>query len=315
MTSDEERIERLLRRADPGPALPPGGEARIKAAVHPVWRQLVRRRIARRMTIVALAAAAILLLVLLPLASRTPPAPVLPVPVGRVEIVRGPVDDSFRQPGLVAGVRLHTAPASRAALRMIQGTSLRLDSDTTIRLVSSRLVELERGAIYIDSNGAHSAPMEVRTPMGNVRDIGTRFEIRLDDHLLVRVREGNVHIATQAHQFRLSAGQESTIAPDGSLETVALAPDHASWTAAVAPPFSIEGRSVAALLNWCARESGLAVRYHDAVAERTAHTTLLHGAANDFQPLEAVETILPTAGLEAVPGRGELVIRVRSPLR
>ncbi len=310
--SDEERIERLLRLADAGPEIPAGGEERIKAAVRPLWRQQVRRRAARRWLVGgALAAAAAAVLVLLLIVPRRPEPAVPAMPVARVELVRGPVDVSLRRTPLYAGARLHTSPGSRAALRLGEGASLRLDGDTTVRLIAAHVVQLEHGAVYIDSGGPQTRPLEVRTAFGSVRDIGTRFEVRAEGRLLVRVREGSVHVVTGARRFRLDAGYESRSEAGGSSEIRAFVPDGSSWTAAIAPPFLIEGRTVAALLDWCSRETGLAVRYVDAEAERAARTTLLHGSADDLQPLEAAEVILPTAGLQAERGKGELLIRLR----
>lgn len=307
----EEPIERLLRLADPGPEIPAGGETRIKAAVRPLWRQQVRRRAVRRTLFgAAFASAAAAALFVIVVTLRGPePAPA-PVAVARVELVRGPADASLQHTPLFTGARPHTQAGSRAALRLFGGASLRMDSATAVRLLSAHVIELERGAVYVDSGGLHTAPIEVRTRFGNVRDVGTRFEVRVEDHLLVRVREGSVDVAGSARRFRVNAGSESTIEADGSQELRSIVADAASWTAAIAPPFPIEGRSVAALLDWCSRESGLAVHYRDAAAERAARTTLLHGSADGLEPVEAVEAILPTAGLRARRGNGEVVVEV-----
>ncbi|HEX7136818.1 MAG TPA: FecR family protein [Vicinamibacterales bacterium] len=309
--SDEDRIERLLRLADPGPEIPSAGEARVKAALRPLWQQQVRRRSLRRLLVgasFAAAAAVLIFFLILPRHAAPQPTPP-PLPVAQVELVRGPVDATLLRSPLFAGSRLHTSPGSRAALRFGDRTSLRLDSDTTVRLVSAHLVEVLSGAVYIDSGGLHTSPIEVRTRFGSVRDVGTRFEVRMEDRLLVRVREGRVDVATPARRFQVNAGFESKIDAAGSTEMSSIVPGE-SWSAAVAPPFSIEGRSVAALVDWCSQESGFAVRYHDAEAERLARTTLLHGSVSDLQPLEAMDVLLPTAGLKAIHGKGELVVRM-----
>ena len=310
--SGEDRVERLLRLADAGPEIPAAGEARIKAAVRPLWQQQVRRRALRRLFVgvsSAAAAAALILFWILP--HGVPPQPSSPqFPVAQVELVRGPVDATLLRSPLFAGSRLHTSPGSRAALRFGDRASLRLDSDTTVRLLSAHLVEVVRGAVYIDSGGPHTTPIEVRTRFGSVRDLGTRFEVRMEDRLLVRVREGRVDVATPRHRFQVNAGSESKIDAAGSSEMSSTVPGE-SWSAAVAPPFAIEGRSVAALIDWCSHESGFAVRYHDAEVERLARTTLLHGPVSDLQPLEAMDMLLPTAGLEARRRNGELVVQIR----
>jgi FecR-like protein len=309
--SDEERVQRLLRVAAPGPDIPAGGEARIHAAVRPLWQKEVRKRSVRRVLVSAtLAAAAAAVLFIIPVFMHSPERPAPPMPVARVELVRGPGDPTLQTRVLVAGMTVHTPASGRAALRLAQGSSLRMDSDTTIHLISSHVVELDHGAIYIDSGGPATQPTEVHTRFGVVRDIGTRFEVRADNRLMVRVREGSVHVDAHSQQFLVKAGFQSQIESDGSEMLSSAEPDRNGWTSSVAPPIPIEGRSVAALLDWCSRESGLAVRYDDREAEHIALTTLLHGSMNDLQPLEAAETILPTAGLQASRKDGELVIRV-----
>ena len=48
----------------------------------------------------------------------------------------------------------------------------------------------------------------------------------------------------------MNAGFESKIESGGWPEISSIVSEGQSWTAAVAPPFAIEGRSVAALLDW-----------------------------------------------------------------
>jgi hypothetical protein len=163
---------------------------------------------------------------------------------------------------------------------------------TTVRAISAHLFELERGAIYIDSGGRHVTPIECG-PLASVRDIGTQFELRVEDHLLVRVREGKVDVTTRAHRFPVNAGFESKINSDGSQQTGSINRGGENWTAAIAPPFAIEGQSVAALLEWCSRESGFALRYRDQYhLAREAAPRI----ANDFAPLEAARRSRPPAG-------------------
>lgn len=316
MNADEARIARLLRLADPGPEIPADGEAQLRAVLLPLWKHEVRRRSVRRLaTLGVLAAAATAVIFFVSGLLRNYRAVAPAIPVARVELVRGPVEENLRHRVVMAGSLLHTSPRGRAALRLTHGASLRLDHDTTVRLVSAHAIDLERGAIYVDSSLLRDAPIEIRTPLARVVDIGTRFEVRTGDGLLVRVRDGAVDISTSAQRLRVNAGFESKVRSDGSQEISAFVPDGNPWSAAIAPPFAIEGRSVAALLQWCSRETGLTLVYSDAGAEHTARTTLLHGTANDLQPLEMAEVILPTAGLEAVKKGGDLVVRVRrSPL-
>ncbi|HEY2322066.1 MAG TPA: FecR family protein [Thermoanaerobaculia bacterium] len=306
--TDQILIERLLRLADPGPELPAGGEQRIRAAVHPLWLREVRARRARRHRAIAgsalaAVAAAVVIVILLPAGSELPPAP---LPVARVELVRGVVGAAFQQNPIVAGTRLETADG-RAALRLRAGESLRLDGNTTVRLISAHVVELERGAIYVDSGGRRGMPVEVRTRFGIVRDIGTRFEVRAADTLRVAVREGSVGVSTSRVHFHVAAGFAATLS-GASHEMHSIAGGDSGWTATIAPPFAIEGRTVAELFDWCSRESGVPVRYIDRATETVANTTRLHGTPIDAAPLDVAGMIAPTAGLTAAPRDGALVV-------
>jgi len=313
--ADPELIGYLLRLAEPGPEVPPDGEARIRNAVFGVWRHTVQARARRRRAIAAAAtalAASVVAVLFFPPA-RTTPA-IRPRPVARIELVRGVVDDSLRQNPIVAGTVLRTGPTSRAALRLLGGQSLRLDTNTAVRLVSAQLVDLERGAIYVDSSARHVLPVEVQTRFGTVREIGTQFEVRAGDRLGVVVREGIVGVSTPAEHFHIPAGHAATVSAAGTHDVRVLSESDASWSSSITPPFAIEGRTVADLLVWCSRETSLTIRYHDAETEQVARTTRLHGAPiDDAHPYDAAATILPTAGL-AAQRRGDTLVVVRQRL-
>ena len=270
MTENEELVERLVRLADGGPEIPADGAARIKSAVKPLWEQEVSSRASRRRLLWgagALAAAAAVAI-----AVRLIPHPQPDVPLLRTDAER------------------------RFSLTMDGGQSLRLDFNTTARLLASDVVELERGAVYIDSERAPG--VEVRTRFGVIRDIGTQFEVRAGESLIVRVREGKVSFSDRSGSVVIDAGNAMTV-DRASRAMTRIAPDAAEWewVQFLAPPFEIEGRPVVALLDWVKRETGLQVHYESPEAEKIARTAILHGSIEQLTPAEAAETILPTAGL------------------
>src|SRR5262249_34172922 len=98
-------------------------------------------------------------------------------------------DDRLR-----TGEWVETGAAARAALRLSDGTSARLDTGSRARPLSATVIELAYGALYLDT-GRDAKGLEVRTPLGTVHDIGTQFEVRLRDaSLRVRVRTGIVEL-------------------------------------------------------------------------------------------------------------------------
>jgi hypothetical protein len=210
---------------------------------------------------------------------------------------------------------LETA-SGRAALRLVEGPSLRLDTGTRIRLVSATEVRLDHGAVYLDSSPASNAgdrQVSVRTPLGVVTDVGTQFEVRLlgeGEALRVRVREGEVRIAAGEASLSAAAGAEVSLRAGGSVERRHAAPygPDWSWVLEAAPPLEIEGLSLQQLLARVARETGWTIEYEDEALAVSAGSVLVHGPAGGLAPDQALEVVLPGAGLRHRVVDGRLVI-------
>jgi ferric-dicitrate binding protein FerR (iron transport regulator) len=306
-------VERLIRLAEEGPQIPANGADRVRNAIRPIWLAEVRVRGRRRRLLWAgsgLAAAACLIMVFT-LVSRTeqtqPPLGIarLATVIGDLEILTpngAPrrVDGQSLGQEVVAGSWLRTGSSARAGLLLEGGESLRLDSETRIRLVSDRAVDLSRGAVYVDSEGAGHLGIEVRTAFGVAREVGTQFEVRTDgDALTVRVREGTIVLARDGEEITIRHGSELAVTAGGlpstrSLESYA---DEWAWVQELAPPFVVEGRSVVAFLDWVSRETGLWVSFADAEVESLAGTTVLHGTIEGLSPAAAPSVVLPGCGL------------------
>lgn len=297
---DDDTTTRLLRMAGPRPGVGAARAEEIRRAVHVEWQAATAGRVVRRRTIVAsalLAVAAVLALVFR--LTTTPSSLGLPggPTIATVERVDGMLALAPGA-GLHAGRWIETGGTSRAALRLASGASVRLDTATRARLLSSTVVELTAGAIYLDT-GASSAGLEVRTPLGTAHDIGTQFEVRLREaSLQVRVRSGLVELQHGGGLTPAAAGTAVTLT--GGVATVIPAAPHGAvweWAAALAPAFEIEGRPLAAFLDHLAREQGWTLRYADAALSRTASTIVLHGSVNGLPPREALAVVLATSGL------------------
>ena len=262
-------------------------------------------------------------------------------PVAVVELVRGPVRLSTvgglgeTPPSLAAGATLEAGvvvetgepdgdrgvvreanrEAGRVALRLGDDLSVRLDAGSRARIVSPTRVDLERGAVYVDSESETANAIEVRTTFGVVRDIGTQFEVRLlygDDDgalgevaaaatvLVVRVREGEVRMTTVAGTDHSAlAGEQLTARDDGSVEpgTTPLAGESWDWVLTTAAVPDIEGRPLVVFLDWLMREGGWTLDYADATtAERVAEVSL-HGTIDGLNAEEAMPMVLEGSGL------------------
>jgi ferric-dicitrate binding protein FerR (iron transport regulator) len=309
----EDDIERLLRLAGARPVAPAGAQERVHAAARARWRSAVaarRRRIGLFWASGLAAAAAAILILIAPSLRRASPS----VASGFVEsatltrVVGTPRTEPPVRQALEPGAaipddsELETGPEDRAALLLSDGTSLRLDRDTRIRLLRGPEIELEAGAVYALS--AEPARLEntfrIRTALGTVRDVGTRFQVRLaGDVLKVTVRSGIARLERGGVSQEAATGTQ-LIADAGGAVAVRSAPGHGpewDWTMAVAPEFEIEGRTLGEFLGWAADEQGLRVEFEDPAAKPHAVATILHGSVRGMNPDEAVAAVLPTCGL------------------
>ena len=102
--------------------------------------------------------------------------------------------DGVRAPAWRAGSRLRTQAAGRLALTLAGGESLRLAARTEVMLDAPGRLYVQAGTIYVDSGERPAAArIEVVTPAGTARDVGTQFELHVEGAALrLRVREGLV---------------------------------------------------------------------------------------------------------------------------
>ena len=305
--NEDESMDRLLHFAGPRKGLPGGAMARLEEVARPVWREKVRAqaRRRRRRTYQYLAAAASVIAAaglaywLGPFEIGTGGGA-----LGTVEARAGRATVESRGrlevgDALQSGQAVETGADGRVALRLASGPSVRLDVDTRLSLESARRLLLERGAVYVDTEGGRGTSLGVGTRYGVAHDVGTQFEVRIGgDRVRVKVREGEVRFDTAAESHPAAAGTVLTVHEDGTVERDALESFAAewSWTSETRPPFSIEGRTVRQVLEWFSRETGLAVRYEGPVVERI-DSVITAGSVEGLSPIEILEAVLPGAGL------------------
>lgn len=331
--ADGDPVERLVRLAGPHEPIPPERLARVKDAARVAWQAQVHAR-RRRTRIVwvtaALGTAALALLTILPNSARKP-APAPAVEVGTVQHLRGAVarrsaDDTRGDEALRSDDRLYpgdsvtTSNDGLLAVRLSTGVALRLDRGTRLRVVSATALTLDAGAIYVVSDAASAgrrstrddrgAPaVEIRTAFGVARDIGTRFEARVDQEALrVRVRDGLVSVDGAPP---VPAGMQVTLARDGRVlqERVNTFGPEWTWTVALASPFTLEGRSLREFLDWVSTETGLQIRFARGSDEQKATTLTLHGSIEGLSPEQALDAVLPASGVDHAVADGVVTIR------
>ncbi len=327
-----EALSRLLQVAGPRPSAPARVVAEVKRATYPTWQAKVQAvaRARRRRRTWTLAAAAVLLMSVGGILWRIAPgsAPAAPARVATVEVVTVPVTTSTRGWGsgsvtagseLAAGSRLETGSRGFATLRLTGGASARLDAGTILRLATATVLELESGAVYLDTGSAPGgATLEVTTPYGVARDVGTQFEVRLlEAALRIQVREGKVEVDLGGASHPATTGTALTFGAGGAVtrEEVSAHGPVWGWILDTSPPFELEGHTLGEFLGWVTRETGWRTRFADPVLEREVTGTVLHGSLGGARPDQAPELVLPGSGLRYRIENGTLLIEQAGPAR
>jgi hypothetical protein len=331
MINDDDLVE-LIRAAGPREDLPESELGRIQAVARSEWEKAVRtsRRRRGRVAIVRLSLAATLAITLaLALVLRDGRTSPFPTRVASVEFATGTVLDRTVDGGsglivtgdaLDGGVAIETGHESaRLALRLTNGISLRFDESTSATLISASAIRLDRGALYVDTGSAagRAESIEVRTVNGVARDIGTQFEVRVHEDTkttVVRVREGRVVIRSNGSHREVSGGTELVIEREGrfSVHAVTGWGEEWAWILSAAPPFDIEGHTLAECLDWVRRETGWTIRFESPEIRMRAEEIVLHGTLAGARPDEAPYALLAGSGLSGVLVDGTLTIREAS---
>ncbi len=136
--------------------------------------------------------------------------------------------------GLVVAPQLHHAPGAletiatppgiTRSLALADGTRVALNGDTGLRLdpAQPRMVTLTRGEAYFEVVHDATRPFVVHAGGGVVRDVGTAFNVALDEGAAeIAVQEGTVLAGQEGQATRLGAGQGARIAADGRTTMIA----------------------------------------------------------------------------------------------
>jgi ferric-dicitrate binding protein FerR (iron transport regulator) len=244
--------------------------------------------------------------------------------VGRVERIEGTprrVSDGtsaaagslFPEDYVRAGEWMETGADARVSVRFSDGTSVRVDRGSRLRPLSSSVIELSSGAVYVDVERAATG-FEVRTPVAVARDVGTQFEVRLlDGGLRLRVRTGVVELTDGTRSVSGRAGTEVALSATGAVSRpyAASGPDW-EWAASLSDPVQIEGLTLSVFLERIARERGWTLRYSDPALAREASGIILHGSVSGLSTHDALEVAVTTSGVRHRLENGELLLFRRS---
>ena len=319
---NDEDIERVLQSAGPRERPPREVEREIRGRLRTEWLAVVasRQTSRRRQTFFALAAgvlaAAIGVWIAAPrLGGPTESVATMTLAAGNVRVDSGWFStwrDVAPGQSLAVGQALQTGPTGRGALALPGGVSARLDHDTRLNITGSGELTLERGALYVDAGPAATVAsrLDVITPTGSVRHVGTQYEVRLiGTGVRLRVREGRVEWHARTGGFEQSGrGEQLMIAGDGTVkrQAIPLYGEEWDWAAATAPGIAIEGVPLSRFLTWAGRELGLGIEYATPATAADAARIVVHGSITGLTPRQAFDAVLPTTGVRAAIADGRI---------
>jgi hypothetical protein len=320
-------VAALIRLAGRRPAVPEEVAARVRAAAREHWRHGVRRRARVRYLwtgAVAATAASAAVAIALSVFRRDTAAPLVAQASIRVESVvgsawirdgrEGAAPPRALQVGAGVAIRseIETGDGGRVAVRLPSGHSVRLDSASRIRILGRKTVALDRGALYADSGRqAPPAPLSIRTPLGDIRETGTQFEVRLGaGSVRIRVREGSVVLraADRVHRVDASTELEADGRGSSTTRTISTYGPEWDWIAGITPMPELEGLTARAFLDWVAREGGWTLHLADEEAARRAAQTVLRGSVDGLTLDQALDAVLPTCGMVHRIDDGRLIV-------
>ena len=301
----DDAIRQLLRQPRPS-AVDAVRTARVYRAVHAAWRDTADGTRHRRRG-VAMAAAAVLVVAIGLTFANWPrgqaAAPIASTLFVTSEVVfqhEGQVRAGRVGEGLTPGTRIATY-GGRAAIVLANGVELRLDSHTAITLDTARRMSLTLGAVYLDSSHRTGPPDTVAIVVRGtvIRDIGTRYEVRLsDEELRVRVRDGRVEVSSAFGRREADRGGQLRVTSSGILSgSTSTSGADWDWIVRAVPPPQLEGRSLPEFLAWAEREGGRPIRFADPALERANRATIVYGAIESLTVEEALDVVLPSCGL------------------
>ena len=304
--ADKDDIGQLVRFAGERESVNDERMARARERVGAHWQDVVeqqkRRRTYTRFRQFAVAASVV---AVVGLGIFLWPAPPLTDQLVAVERVSGDVtvDGQLVDIGDVFATQssIETGDDGRIALTFPDGQSVRLDTGTELTVSASNRVELIAGGVYIDSGPVpDDTYIAVATRFGVATDVGTQFQVRIDDdQLQVGVREGLVELSRpDVALLEIDSGNLFEIDSSGAESGRRISGNDPiwGWVTSITPTFDINGVTLEDYLDWYSREAGLTLEWSDTASQTLARRALLSGSIDGMaldEGLELVRLIAP----------------------
>ena len=161
---------------------------------------------------------------------------------------------------------IKTTNNSFANITLADKSQLRINQNSQLHLLNSTEIVLLKGEIYHDADMIHhSIPLLIKTHLGDIQHIGTRYLINLTNkELNVAVRNGLVKINQNNNLQQITAGKQLTVDLSGNQSTTVISAYDRKWhwTQSAAKPFEFEGHSLNEFILWYAHENGYTITWN-----------------------------------------------------
>ena len=193
------------------------------------------------------------------------------------------IKPSLHEQVINAGAHLSTQNDGLMAIQLTDNTKITLAKNTQIIVANAGLIKLVQGRIYVDSPDANTSII-VATPLGEIVDIGTQYEVSVSpQNLGVIMREGVTQITLSGKTLygRVAEGFGDAITVDTQLNVthakVATTDEHWQWTQSAVSDFNLHNATAHDVLHWASRVTGKKIIYASPQVQRTAEQTHLSG--------------------------------------
>lgn len=296
--NDEHAVAELLQASGKRPAPTEAFMSDVEENTRAAWQQVVVAEKKRRQMqwFSGVAAAACLVLTLVVALPQSSPEL---QPIASVRAQSGEVMLSADR-SLVAGSSVATGQG-QLTLELPDRTLIMLSANSELQLVNSAEIVLLQGQLFVDSPD-HTTQVVIRTPFGDVTDIGTQYQITVSNEALqVAMREGITEINTPNGTLKASVNnaQGDVVRVKGQrVERSQIALDDASWqwVRQGYEDFQLQQASVDDLLIWASRVTAMRIDYANNVVAEQAQKVRFNGGALSAKTIEnQLPQILQTA--------------------
>lgn len=316
-----DELEQLLAGSSPRARASADVESAVRATVRAEWETMTTKRRHQRLASFGIAASVLIFVLGTGLFSTSgPQAPSVALwerVTGVVSVETHDDEPERAQPGtaIAAGTTATTAQTAGAAILWGGQMSLRMNSETTLRVISDSRIELLQGEIYVDTRETQGigAALRIDVAGAEIQHIGTQYMVAYRNRLLTAVvRSGSIEVAGSGPTQQTPRGQLVTRRDSGewSRQSVDTFGSAWKWAEELSPRLDVQGQSLWAVLDWAARETGREVYYASREARVLAESKTLE-SDTQMEVVTALQVVTMTSDLRALVDGARIIVDLK----